>query len=100
MDKVVFKRQTHSYHTTEELKTLRTNIQFSGQDKKVFMVTSCISGEGKSSLAFDLAVSLAELKKKVLILDCDLRNRFFTAVWQRAAELNMACRMCWPAGAS
>jgi len=74
MDKVFFKERDHTYHTTEELKTLRTNIQFCGDDKRVFMVTSCISGEGKSSLVFDLARSLAELKKKVLILDCDLRK--------------------------
>ncbi len=46
---------------TEELNTLRTNIQFSGVDKKVIVMTSSFSGEGKSTITYQLAKSLAEL---------------------------------------
>ena len=57
-----------------ELNTLRTNIQFAGADKKVIMLTSCTPGEGKSNTVFYLANSLAELGKKVLIVDADMRK--------------------------
>lgn len=62
------------YAVNEELKYLRANIQFSGSDKKVIMLTSSISGEGKSSLTLNLARSMAELGKRVLLLDTDLRR--------------------------
>ena len=39
--------EEYSYAMTEEINTLRTNIQFAGSDKKVFLVTSCVQGEGK-----------------------------------------------------
>lgn len=74
MEKIAFEKEELSYEVTEELKTLRTNIQFCGDNKKVIMVTSCISGEGKSSTTLHLAQSLANLNKKVLLLDVDLRK--------------------------
>ena len=74
MDRIKFIKRSYSYQMTEEMKTLRTNIQFCGADKKVIMVTSCIAGEGKSSIALELAKSMAELNKKVLLLDCDIRR--------------------------
>jgi len=60
----------------EAYKTVRTNIQFSVLDKplKVIMVTSAVPGEGKSTTVVNLAVSMAQASKKVLLLDCDLRN--------------------------
>lgn len=74
MNRVSFEQRELPYEITEEIKTLRTNLQFSGDDKKVIMLTSCILGEGKSSLSLDLAMSIAELKKKVVLVDCDLRK--------------------------
>ena len=74
MKRVNVRPDQMSYGLKEELNTLRTNIQFSGVDKKVIMVTSCMSGEGKSNTVFHLANSLAELGKKVLILDADMRK--------------------------
>ena len=66
-----------SYERTEQVNTLRSNIQFAGNDKKVIMVTSCIQGEGKSSVSLDLAASLAALEKNVLLIDADLRASVF-----------------------
>ena len=45
MKRVTLKKREMSYAMTEELNTLRTNIQFSGVDKKVIVMTSSFSGE-------------------------------------------------------
>ena len=50
MKRVTLKKREMSYAMTEELNTLRTNIQFSGVDKKVIVMTSSFSGEGKSTI--------------------------------------------------
>lgn len=61
---------------SEEFKTLRTNIQFSMIDKelKTLMVTSSRQGEGKSTIAANLAIVFASQGKKVLLVDADMRN--------------------------
>lgn len=74
MKRVSLKKETLSYGMTEELNTLRTNIQFSGVDKKVILQTSCMAGEGKSSTLLLLAKSLTEIGKKVLVVDADMRK--------------------------
>ena len=61
----------------EAIKTLRTNVQFSGKNLKSIMFTSSIPGEGKSSISFRFALSLADLGKKVLYIDADLRKSVF-----------------------
>lgn len=61
----------------EAYKTLRTNVNFSLADKEgcqVILVTSAMQSEGKSLTALNLAISLAQTDKKVLIIDCDLRR--------------------------
>ena len=62
------------YRSNEAYKNLRTNIQLCGSDVKVIMVTSATPNEGKSSVSFNLAVSLAESGKKVIFIDADLRK--------------------------
>lgn len=74
MKRVTLKKREMSYAMTEELNTLRTNIQFSGVDKKVIVMTSSFSGEGKSTITYQLAKSLAELGKRVLLIDADMRK--------------------------
>jgi capsular exopolysaccharide synthesis family protein len=60
----------------EQFRTLRTNISYMGYgpDHKVLMVTSSVSGEGKSFVSLNLASSLAISHKKVALLEFDLRN--------------------------
>ena len=60
----------------ETFNTIRTNINFLGMDKemKVFMVTSSVKNEGKTTVACHIASAYASIKKKVLLIDCDMRN--------------------------
>ena len=66
--------EEQNYFMREAFNTLRTNILFSGKDIKVIVVTSCLAHEGKSTVSFELARSLAESGKKVLLVDADLRK--------------------------
>ena len=61
---------------SEAFRTLRTNIQFASVDSeiKTIMITSSGKGEGKSFTVSNLAVSMAQLGKTVLVVDADLRN--------------------------
>ncbi len=63
-----------TYGTREEIKTLRTNVQFCGDDKQVILFTSSLPGEGKTRNAIALAASFAELNKNVLLIDADMRK--------------------------
>lgn len=70
---VTLEKTNFPYSYQEELKQLRTNIEFSGTDKKVILITSAYANEGKSTLSLELARSFAELGKNVLLLDADMR---------------------------
>ena len=74
MKKVNVSIEKRSYNMREEIKTLRTNIQFCGDDKQVILMTSCMPGEGKTETAIDLANSIAAMGKSVILLDADMRK--------------------------
>lgn len=63
-----------SFAGQEAYKFLRTNLQFCGADIKVILITSCYENEGKSTISLSLAKSFAELGKKVLMIDADMRK--------------------------
>ena len=54
MNQVVVKQEKSGYQIVEAYKSLRTNLQFCGEDKKVIAVTSCTPNEGKSSVSMQL----------------------------------------------
>lgn len=60
----------------EAFRKVRSNINFliGKTNKKVFLITSSISGEGKSFCAANLAISMALLNKKTLLINADLRK--------------------------
>lgn len=62
--------------SAEAFRTLRTNIQFSCLDTelKSIVVTSSGSGEGKSTVMANLAITMAQSGKSVILVDCDLRK--------------------------
>ena len=65
------------YFYEEAIKTLRTNLQFSGKSNKVVLLTSVHSNEGKSDISFNLAVELGKAGKKVLLIDADIRKSVY-----------------------
>ncbi len=62
------------YAMKESLRALKTNIQFCGDDIQTILVTSTIPNEGKSTVTIDLARSLTESGKRVLLVDTDMRK--------------------------
>ena len=58
----------------EAMRLIRTRLERQMTDKKVLMITSSIAGEGKSTVAANLAISMAGKGKKVILVDCDLRS--------------------------
>lgn len=61
---------------SEAFRVLRTGLSFLAVNtsKKVLLVTSSLAGEGKSTVAANLAISLAQAGARTLIVDCDLRR--------------------------
>ena len=68
---------------SETFRNIRTNLQFMlDNDQKVILVTSTVSGEGKSFISANLAISLSLLGKKVVIVGLDIRKPGLNKVFQ------------------
>lgn len=63
----------------ESYRVLRTNFDFAmkGGSHKVIMISSCIAGEGKSFNAMNVAMSYAQLGRKTILINFDLRKNAF-----------------------
>lgn len=72
---IVIEKGTRSF-IAEEFRKLRISLSFLGIDTshKKILITSSISGEGKSFISTNLAVSLSLTGKKVVLVDMDLNN--------------------------
>lgn len=74
MESVTLDVREHSYAMKESLRALKTNLQFCGDDVKTILVTSTVPNEGKSTVAMNLARSIVESGKRVLVIDTDMRK--------------------------
>ncbi len=76
--------QENSNSTMEEIfRSMRTNIQFMMQEgQKVIMSTSSISGEGKTFITSNLAISFALLGKRVVLVGMDIRKPRLAELFQ------------------
>ena len=70
------------FRYSEALRTLRTNLMFSGSRVKNILITSTSPNEGKSTISFELARVFAESGKRTLYVDCDIRKSEFIKVHQ------------------
>ncbi len=69
-------REGNNSSIAELFRLTRNNVQFilNNKNEKVLLVTSSVSGEGKSFISSNLAISMALLGKKVLLIGMDIRN--------------------------
>lgn len=80
-------RENKNDRMEEIFRGMRTNIQFMLKEKQnVIMFTSTVSGEGKTFVASNLAVSFALLGKKVLLVGLDIRRPRLAALFQLHGE--------------
>lgn len=66
-----------SFAASEAYKLLRTMLEYSFADEKncrIIGITSAMTGEGKSLTAVNLALNLAQMRNRVLLVDCDMRR--------------------------
>ncbi len=80
------------FHITESFNTLRTNIIFSAAAAKnpIFAVTSDVAAAGKTVAAVNLAISLSNLGKKVLLVECDMRCPSFAKLFAKKTESGLS----------
>lgn len=77
-----------SFQIQEAFNTLRTNLIFSGENQKVFLITSALPNEGKSYVSFELARNFSMTGKRTLYMDCDLRKSVVRERFQIASVPN------------
>lgn len=73
--------------TEEYYNSIRTNIQFSGNDLKTIVLTSVQPGEGKSTTSVNLAISFARAGFKTLLIDADTRNSVMSGTFKASGRI-------------
>lgn len=63
-------KEINDYRSNESYKTLRTNIEFSGSDKKVIVFTSCTPNEGKSTVTLAVGSITCRGRKESTVPGC------------------------------
>lgn len=79
-DAISYLKEKPSSAASEAIRNLRTSVLLSNIDKppKVIMISSSLSGEGKTTVALALTLNFASMGKKVLLIEGDIRRRVFS----------------------
>ncbi|WP_019504782.1 polysaccharide biosynthesis tyrosine autokinase [Pleurocapsa sp. PCC 7319] len=80
---IVVQREPDSF-ASEIYRMIQTNLKFLSikRQPKVILMTSSVPGEGKSTVTANLAAAMAQLGRKVMIIDGDLRKASQHELWQ------------------
>ncbi len=83
---------------SESFRMLQANLKFSQVDEQlqVIVVSSSVPGEGKSTVTANLGMALAEMGKKVLIVDSDLRRPSQHQVWEEPNAVGLSNTLVEP----
>ena len=82
-------RENQNDMMAETFRNVRTNVQYMlGSNQKVVLITSTTSGEGKSFVAANLAISFALLGKKVVIVGLDIRKPGLNKAFQMSHKID------------
>lgn len=71
---VINNKLERSTRIREAYRTLRTNIEFTGIENRVIAVTSCLPGDGKTTVSFQMAKTFVDAGYKTLLIDADMRK--------------------------
>ncbi|MBC1401332.1 CpsD/CapB family tyrosine-protein kinase [Listeria booriae] len=83
-NKATLEQMAENRSLNEQIKIIRTNIEFvSMGQNKVYILTSSLPGEGKSTIISNLAIAFAQQNKKVLLIDGDMRRPTQAKLFQR-----------------
>lgn len=87
---VIVQRQPDSY-ASEIYRMIQTNLKFvtAQRPPKVILITSSVPGEGKSSIAANLAAAISQLGRRVLLIDGDLRRASQHQIWGTSNHLGL-----------
>lgn len=79
----------------EAYRALRLNLQFAALDKRLqtVMLSSPGAGEGKSTVLANLAVTLAQIEQRVIMVDCDLRRPQLHTLFRLPNEAGLTTMM-------
>lgn len=77
-------RDMPSAPISEAYRMLHANLKFLSSDRppKVIVITSCVPQEGKSTVSANLAVAIAQLGRRVLLVDADMRHPLQHHIWK------------------
>jgi capsular exopolysaccharide synthesis family protein len=76
---------------SEAYQMLQANLKFLSSDQlKVIVVTSCLPKEGKSTVSANLAVAMAQVGRKVLLVDADMRRPMQHHIWELPNQLGLS----------
>ncbi len=87
--------ESSPFAVTEAFKEIRTNMLYTARESNcpLYAVTSAFAHAGKSMVIANVALSFAELGKRVLLLDCDMRNPVQHKIFglERSAGISEIC---------